>query len=37
MKKLVIMHYLNKKVVLNTQHLTAQFCVRFILDTDIET
>lgn len=29
------MHYLNKKVVLSTQHLTAQFCVRFILDMDI--
>ena len=31
------MHYLNKKVVLNTQHLTADFCVRFILDMDIES
>ena len=30
------MYYLNKKVVLNTQHLTAHFCVRFILDMDIE-
>ena len=29
------MHYLNIKVVLSTQHLTAQFCVRFILDMDI--
>jgi hypothetical protein len=27
---------LNKKVVLSTQHLTAQFCVKFILDTAIE-
>jgi len=26
---------LNKKVVLSTQKLTAQFCVRFILDTAI--
>jgi hypothetical protein len=31
------MHYLNKKVVLNTQHLTAHFCVRFILDMNIES
>ncbi len=31
------MYYLNKKVVLNTQHLTADFCVRFILDMDIES
>ena len=31
------MHYLNKKVVLNTQYLTAHFCVRFILDMDIES
>ena len=31
------MHYLNIKVVLSTQHLTAQFCVRFILDMDIES
>jgi hypothetical protein len=31
------MYYLNKKVVLNTQHLTAHFCVRFILDMDIES
>ena len=23
--------------MLNTQHLTAHFCVRFILDTDIES
>ena len=30
------MHYLNKKVVLNTQDLTADFCVRFILDCPIE-
>ena len=30
------MYYLNKKVVLCTQHLTAQFCVRFILDSEIE-
>jgi len=28
---------LNKKVVLSTQKLTAQFCVRFILDTAIES
>jgi phenylalanyl-tRNA synthetase alpha subunit len=28
---------LNKKVVLSTQHLTAQFCVKFILDTAIES
>jgi len=27
---------LNKKVVLSTQKLTAQFCVKFILDTPIE-
>ena len=31
------MYYLNKKVVLNTQHLTAHFCVRFILDMDIDS
>ena len=31
------MHYLNKKVVLCTQELTAYFCVRFILDMDIES
>ena len=31
------MYYLNKKVVLNTQDLTADFCVRFILDMDIES
>ena len=30
-------HYLNKKVVLRTQELTAYFCVRFILDMDIES
>ena len=30
------MHYLNKKVVLCTQELTAQFCVRFILDMELE-
>lgn len=29
-------HYLNKKVVLSTQKLTAQFCIKFILDTAIE-
>lgn len=29
-------HYLNKKVVLSTQHLTAQFCVKHILDSEIE-
>jgi hypothetical protein len=28
---------LNKKIVLSTQKLTAQFCVRFILDTAIES
>lgn len=28
---------LNKKVVLRTQKLTAQFCVKFILDTAIES
>jgi len=28
---------LNKKVVLSTQKLTAQFCVKFILDTAIES
>jgi hypothetical protein len=28
---------LNKKVVLRTQKLTAQFCVKFILDTTIES
>ena len=28
---------LNKKVVLSTQKLTAQFCVRFILDIAIES
>ena len=27
---------LNKKVVLSTQKLSAQFCVKFILDTAIE-
>ena len=26
---------LNKKVVLSTQYLTAQFCIKFILDTAI--
>lgn len=31
------MYYLNKKVVLCTQELTAQFCIRFILDMDIES
>lgn len=30
-------HYLNKKVVLSTQKLTAQFCIKFILDTAIES
>ena len=30
-------NYLNKKVVLNTQKLTAQFCIKFILDTPIES
>lgn len=29
--------YLNKKVVLSTQKLTAQFCIKFILDTAIES
>lgn len=29
-------HYLNKKVVLCTQHLSAQFCVKYILDSEIE-
>ena len=29
-------HYLNNKVVLSTQILTAQFCIKFILDTAIE-
>ena len=29
-------HYLNIKVVLSTQKLTAQFCIKFILDTAIE-
>jgi len=29
-------NYLNKKVVLSTQQLTAQFCIKFILDTAIE-
>jgi hypothetical protein len=28
---------LNKKVVLRTQNLTAQFCIKFILDTTIES
>jgi hypothetical protein len=28
---------LNKKVVLSTQKLTAQFCVKYILDTAIES
>jgi hypothetical protein len=28
---------LNKKVVLRTQKLTAQFCIKFILDTTIES
>ena len=28
---------LNKKVVLRTQKLTAQFCVKYILDTAIES
>lgn len=30
-------HYLNKKVVLSTQKLTAEFCVKYILDMDIES
>lgn len=30
-------HYLNIKVVLNTQKLTAHFCIKFILDTPIES
>ena len=30
-------NYLNKKVVLSTQQLTAQFCIKFILDTPIES
>lgn len=30
-------NYLNKKVVLNTQKLTAHFCIKFILDTPIES
>jgi hypothetical protein len=28
---------LNKKVVLSTQKLTAEFCVKFILDTSIDS
>lgn len=30
-------HYLNKKVVLSTQILTAQFCIKYILDMNIES
>ena len=30
-------HYLNNKVVLSTQILTAQFCIRYILDMNIES
>jgi len=30
-------HYLNKKVVLSTQKLTAEFCVKYILDMNIES
>lgn len=30
-------HYLNKKVVLCTQNLTAEFCVKYILDMDIDS
>lgn len=30
-------HSLNTKVVLKTQDLTAQFCVKYILDTPIES
>ena len=30
-------HYLNKKVVLCTQDLTAEFCVKYILDMDIDS
>jgi hypothetical protein len=28
---------LNKKIVLRTQNLTAQFCIKYILDTAIES
>ena len=30
-------HYLNKKVVLCTQDLTAEFCVKYILDMTIDS
>ena len=30
-------HYLNKKVVLSTQILTPQFCIKYILDMDIDS
>ena len=30
-------HYLNKKVVLCTQDLNAEFCVKYILDMDIDS
>ena len=30
-------HYLNIKVVLSTQKLTAEFCVKYILDMNIES
>ena len=30
-------HYLNKKVVLHTQELTAEFCVKYILDITIDS
>lgn len=30
-------NYLNKKVVLSTQKLTAEFCVKYILDMNIES
>ena len=30
-------HYLNKKVVLCTQNLTAEFCVKYILDMTIDS
>ena len=30
-------HYLNKKIVLCTQDLTAEFCVKYILDMDIDS
>ena len=29
-------HYLNKKILLATQKLTVEFCIKYILDLDID-